>query len=108
MRRLTKKALKTCSGVCPMSAKFENLVNFRTTHNTRQIVQSVIDGFAAPVKPRRAGKSASEVESRRKKDSDSRWTEFATNSNVTRARPRSWSGAIRSEEFEHEPAFAAI
>jgi UDP-glucose 4-epimerase len=40
----------------PDVSKVRNLVNFRTTHNTRQIVQSVIDGFAAPVKPRRAGK----------------------------------------------------
>ena len=44
----------------PDISKVRNLVNFRTTHNTSQIVQSVIDGFAAPVKPRRAGKVGKE------------------------------------------------
>jgi len=39
----------------PDTSKVKNLVGFRTTHDTRQIVQSVIDSFAAPVKPRRAG-----------------------------------------------------
>jgi hypothetical protein len=31
------------------------MVGFRTTYDTRQIVQSVIDSFAASIKPRRAG-----------------------------------------------------
>jgi len=44
----------------PDISKVRNLVNFHTTHNTRQIVQSVIDGFAAPVKSRRAGKVGKE------------------------------------------------
>ena len=39
----------------PDIGKIHNLLNFRTTYNTRQIVQSVIDSFGAPVKPRRAG-----------------------------------------------------
>ena len=37
----------------PDTSKVKNLVGFRTTHDTRQIVQSVIDYFSAPVKPRR-------------------------------------------------------
>lgn len=39
----------------PDISKIQNLLNFHTTYNTRQIVQSVIDFFGAPVKPRRAG-----------------------------------------------------
>jgi len=39
----------------PDTSKVKNLVGFRTTYDTRQIVQSVIDSFAAPVKPHRAG-----------------------------------------------------
>jgi UDP-glucose 4-epimerase len=39
----------------PDIGKIQNLLNFHTTYNTRQIIQSVIDYFGAPVKPRRAG-----------------------------------------------------
>jgi hypothetical protein len=39
----------------PDIGKIHNLLNFHTTYNTRQIIQSVIDSFDAPVKPRRAG-----------------------------------------------------
>jgi UDP-glucose 4-epimerase len=39
----------------PDTSRVKNLLNFRTTYNTRQIVQSVIDSFRAPAKPRRAG-----------------------------------------------------
>jgi nucleoside-diphosphate-sugar epimerase len=39
----------------PDIGKIHNLLNFQTTYNTRQIIQSVIDSFGAPVKPRRAG-----------------------------------------------------
>ena len=39
----------------PDIRRVKNLLNFRTTHDTRQIVQSVIDSFGAPVKTRRAG-----------------------------------------------------
>jgi UDP-glucose 4-epimerase len=39
----------------PDTSKVKTLVGFRTTYDTRQIVQSVIDSFAVPVKPRRAG-----------------------------------------------------
>jgi UDP-glucose 4-epimerase len=39
----------------PDISKIQNLLNFHTTYDTRQIVQSVIDSFGAPVKPRRAG-----------------------------------------------------
>ena len=39
----------------PDIAKIHSLLNFHTTYNTRQIIQSVIDSFGAPVKPRRAG-----------------------------------------------------
>ncbi len=40
----------------PDISKVQNLVNFHTTYNTREIVQSVIDSFDAPVKPRRPGR----------------------------------------------------
>lgn len=39
----------------PDTSKLKTLVGFRTTYDTRQVVQSVIDYFSAPVKPRRAG-----------------------------------------------------
>jgi UDP-glucose 4-epimerase len=39
----------------PDIGKIQSLLNFHTTYNTRQIIQSVIDSFGAPVKPRRAG-----------------------------------------------------
>jgi UDP-glucose 4-epimerase len=39
----------------PDTSKVKTLVGFRTTYDTRHVVQSVIDSFAAPVKPRRAG-----------------------------------------------------
>ena len=39
----------------PDISKIRSLVKFSTTHDTRQIVQSVIDSFEAPVKTRRAG-----------------------------------------------------
>jgi UDP-glucose 4-epimerase len=39
----------------PDTSKLRTLVGFRTTYDLRQIVQSVIDSLAAPVKPRRAG-----------------------------------------------------
>ena len=39
----------------PNISKIQALLNFRTTYDTRQIVQSVIDSFTAAVKPRRAG-----------------------------------------------------
>jgi UDP-glucose 4-epimerase len=39
----------------PDIGKIQNLLNFHTTYSTRQIIQSVIDSFGAPVKPRRAG-----------------------------------------------------
>ena len=42
----------------PDTSKVKNLVGFRTTHDTRQIVQSVIDYFSAPVKPRRTNKKS--------------------------------------------------
>ncbi|HVO94850.1 MAG TPA: NAD-dependent epimerase/dehydratase family protein, partial [Terriglobales bacterium] len=42
----------------PDTGKIKNLIGFRTTHDTRQIVQSVIDYFNAPAKPRRAPKKA--------------------------------------------------
>jgi len=38
----------------PDTSKLKSLVGFHTTHDTRQVVQSVIDYFSAPVKPRRA------------------------------------------------------
>jgi UDP-glucose 4-epimerase len=39
----------------PDISKIQNLLNFHTTYTTRQIIQSVIDSFDVPVKPRRAG-----------------------------------------------------
>jgi nucleoside-diphosphate-sugar epimerase len=39
----------------PDLSKIQSLLNFHTTYNTRQIVQSVIDSFGVPVKSRRAG-----------------------------------------------------
>jgi UDP-glucose 4-epimerase len=42
----------------PDITKIQNLLNFRTTYSTRQIVQSVIDSFDAPVKLRRAGNAS--------------------------------------------------
>ena len=46
----------------PDTSKVKNLVGFRITHDTRQIVQSVIDYFSAPVKPRRANKAPASAE----------------------------------------------
>jgi UDP-glucose 4-epimerase len=40
----------------PDISKIKGLLNFRTTHSTRQIVQSVINYFGAPAKPRRVSK----------------------------------------------------
>ncbi len=51
----------------PDISKVRNLVNFHTTHNTRQIVQSVIDGFGAslkPLRPSRVGKERKVTEVR--------------------------------------------
>jgi UDP-glucose 4-epimerase len=42
----------------PDTSKVKNLIGFRTTHDTREIVQSVIDYFSAPAKPRRSSKKA--------------------------------------------------
>jgi UDP-glucose 4-epimerase len=42
----------------PDTSKVKNLVGFRTTHDTRQIVQSVIDYFSAAAKPRRTPKKS--------------------------------------------------
>jgi len=42
----------------PDTSKVRNLVGFRATHDTRQVVQSVIDYFSAPVKPRRTTKKS--------------------------------------------------
>src|SRR5437899_716465 len=42
----------------PDISRIKELLNFRTTRNTRQIVQSVINYFSAPAKPRRASKVA--------------------------------------------------
>jgi UDP-glucose 4-epimerase len=39
----------------PDLSRIQSLLNFHPTYSTRQIVQSVIDSFGAPVKPRRAG-----------------------------------------------------
>jgi len=44
----------------PDISKVRNLVNFHTTHNTSQIVQSVIDGFGASLKPRRPSRVGKE------------------------------------------------
>ena len=42
----------------PDTSKLKSLIGFHTTHDTRQIVQSVIEYFSAPVKPRRTTKKA--------------------------------------------------
>ena len=42
----------------PDISRIKELLNFRTTYNTRQIIQSVINYFSAPAKPRRASKVA--------------------------------------------------
>lgn len=48
----------------PDISKIKKLLNFSTTHNTRQIVQSVVDYFDAPQKSRRVGKTAAVSEVR--------------------------------------------
>jgi UDP-glucose 4-epimerase len=48
----------------PDTSKIKNLVGFRTTHDTRQVVQSVIDYFSAPVKPRRTNRAPATLEAR--------------------------------------------
>jgi len=48
----------------PDTGKVKTLVGFRTTYDTRQIVQSVIDYFSAPVKPRRTNKAPALLEAR--------------------------------------------
>jgi len=48
----------------PDTSKVKNLVGFRTTHDTRQVVQSVIDYFTAPVKSRRSNKAPATQEAR--------------------------------------------
>jgi len=48
----------------PDTSKVKNLVGFRTTHDTRQVVQSVIDYFSAPVKSRRSNKASATQEAR--------------------------------------------
>jgi UDP-glucose 4-epimerase len=48
----------------PDTGKLKNLVGFRTTHDTRQIVQSVIDYFSAMEKPRRTNKAPVLLEAR--------------------------------------------
>jgi UDP-glucose 4-epimerase len=48
----------------PDTSKVKKLLNFRTTHDTRQVVQSVIDYFSAPVKPRRTTKKTATLEAR--------------------------------------------
>jgi nucleoside-diphosphate-sugar epimerase len=48
----------------PDTSKVKNLVGFRTTHDTRQIVQSVIDHFSARLKPRRTKKAPAQSEAR--------------------------------------------
>ena len=48
----------------PDTSKVKNLVGFRTTHDTRQVVQSVIDYFTAPVKSRRSNKAPATHEAR--------------------------------------------
>jgi len=40
----------------PDTIKLKKLLGFRTTYNIRQIVQSVIDAFRAPPRPRRVGR----------------------------------------------------
>ena len=42
----------------PDTSKVKNLVGFRTTHDTRQVVQSVIDYFSPAAKPRRTTKKS--------------------------------------------------
>ena len=42
----------------PDTSKVKNLVGFRTTHDTRQVVQSVIDYFSPAAKPRRTNKKS--------------------------------------------------
>ena len=42
----------------PDTSKVKNLVGFRITHNTRQVVQSVIDYFSPTAKPRRTTKKS--------------------------------------------------
>jgi UDP-glucose 4-epimerase len=42
----------------PDISRIKELLNFRTTYNTRQIIQSVINYFSAPAKPRRVAKVA--------------------------------------------------
>jgi len=42
----------------PDISRIKELLNFRTTYNTRQIIQSVINYFSAPAKPRRVRKVA--------------------------------------------------
>jgi UDP-glucose 4-epimerase len=42
----------------PDIGKIKKLLKFRTTYDTRQIIQSVIDYFTAPAKPRRVSKAA--------------------------------------------------
>jgi len=48
----------------PDTSKAKNLVGFRATHNTHEIVQSVIDYFRAPIKPRRVKKPSALLEAR--------------------------------------------
>jgi hypothetical protein len=48
----------------PDTSKLKNLVGFRITHDTRQVVQSVIDYFSAPLKPRRTNKAPATLEAR--------------------------------------------
>ena len=42
----------------PDTSKVKNLVGFRTTHDTRQVIQSVIDYFSPAAKPRRTNKKS--------------------------------------------------
>jgi len=42
----------------PDTSKVKNLVGFLTTHDTRQVVQSVIDYFSPAAKPRRTNKKS--------------------------------------------------
>ena len=48
----------------PDTSKVRNLVGFHTTHDTQQIVQSVIDYFTALIKPRRIKKAPALLEAR--------------------------------------------
>jgi UDP-glucose 4-epimerase len=45
----------------PDTSKIKNLLNFCTTYDTRQIVQSVIEYFTVAAKPRRTSKKATEL-----------------------------------------------